>query len=195
MIPFADHYLICIINEPNLIYCMKHFILILLLGSFYINTNAQIKWDADKPLKWRDFASVSDDQNPNVGYTSCRVTYTYEAIQPAESYKFKFKIDSWFDKASSWVKASGKNPFLLQHEQVHFDIHELHARKLLQAFNGKVYTANYREEIKAIYDSIQKEEQDMQIKYDQQSMRSNAQDEISVWSFSIRGQIAKLPAY
>ncbi len=83
----------------------------------------------------------------------------------------------------------------MQHEQVHFDIHELHARRLIQAFKAKTYTANYNEEIKAIYDQIQKEEQDMQIKYDTQSMRSNAQDEISVWSFSIRGQIAKLPPY
>ncbi|MES2426183.1 MAG: hypothetical protein V4560_04390 [Bacteroidota bacterium] len=174
---------------------MKHFLLLLLFGSIYLSANAQIKWDADKPLKWSDFSAVDDDQNPSVAYTNCRTTYTYAMLPPADSYKFNFKIDSWFDKAASWVKSSKKNKFLLQHEQVHFDIHELHARKLMQAFKAKTYTANYNEEIKAIYDSIQKEEQEMQMRYDTQSMRSNAQDEISVWSFSIRGQIAKLPPY
>lgn len=174
---------------------MKHFILLLLFALPFTYANAQIKWDADKPLKWRDFSPVADDQNPNVAYTNCRTTYTYEMLPPANSYQFKFKIDSWFDKAASWVKSSQKSTFLLQHEQVHFDIHELHARKLLQAFKAKTYTANYNEEIKAIYDQIQKEEQDMQMKYDSQSNHSDARDEISVWTTSIRSQIAKLPAY
>ena len=180
---------------PNLIYCMKHFILLLLFDLSFTHTIAQIKWEEDRPLRWRDFSAVADDQNPNVAYTNCRTTYTYEMLPPADSYKFKFKIDSWFDKAASWVKSSKKSDFLLQHEQVHFDIHELHSRKLLQAFKAKEYTINYNEEIKAIYDQIQKEEQDMQIKYDTQSMRSNAEDQIEIWTFSIRGQIAKLPAY
>lgn len=63
----------------------------------------------------------------------------------------------------------------------------------MAAFNAATYTANYREEIQAIFQRINKDRRDMQIKYDTQSNHSHDKGLQTVWEQYIHNQLEQFP--
>ena len=66
-----------------------------------------------------------------------------------------FAVDCIFFKKYSWVKEDWRTPYVLNHEQIPFDITEIYARKLRMALkNYKLNKATVIEDVKNICDSI-----------------------------------------
>lgn len=90
----------------------------------------QILWESHRKLVWEDFEGRADAAMPNIE------ALTASTIEVSTSYYDKevpkFDVYSYFIKSQSWTKTDSE--FTLEHEQLHFDITEIHARKIRKAF-------------------------------------------------------------
>jgi hypothetical protein len=154
-----------------------------------------VDWDAHRPLTWADFEGKFDKANPFDSYTLANISYTYHWQKGDRLLSYQFTIKNRLLKDSSWVRKNKETPALLKHEQLHFDIAELYARKLLLAFNAKIYTANYDQEIKDIYARVLKEVREMQARYDAETDHFKNKAEQARWESYIADQLQQTPPY
>lgn len=152
----------------------------------------KILWDENRRLNWNDFQStnfVGPSDFTALSKIGINVTHEAELIS-TEPCQFVFTSivgRGSFHMSESWVKEIGRNEGGLRHEQGHFDIGEIFARKfneLAKEFlmnknhtcaeiNGK--SAEERKKIGAymmicdIYDTIYKKYLKMQEMYETQT--------------------------
>ncbi len=96
-----------------------------------------IYWDDDKKLSWRDFQGkpkASDDYRISALTSSGIVHY-----RGCKDGKIIFKVRAYFEKKTSWVKEEAYNDYILAHEQLHFDVTELFARKLRKSLSERPF--------------------------------------------------------
>src|SRR5688500_2401651 len=85
-----------------------------------------ISWNT-KRLTCDDFAGRPNPRYMNtVALTSSSINIFYRGYE----HNPNITVTTTFYRRNSWVKDEGRNKHVLQHEQLHFDIAELHARKL-----------------------------------------------------------------
>ncbi|RYU77167.1 DUF922 domain-containing protein [Hymenobacter persicinus] len=89
----------------------------------------KITWSANRPLTWADFKARPQPADQLAALTSA----TIDAQIGCKDYVFSGQVNAVFVPAESWVRDAKKaTPNLLRHEQLHFDITELHARMMRQ---------------------------------------------------------------
>jgi len=128
----------------------------------------KISWKEDRKLKWENFQSpVSRKGNPDVvAYTNCGWEYTVvKSSNPKAAVEFN--IQTIFNEDKSWKDAKKINDYYLLHEQKHFDIAELFARKLRKEVKEKIKTSSdFDKYFKEIYSTISNDYRNFQITYD-----------------------------
>lgn len=90
-----------------------------------LTSSSDIPWTVQKRLSWNDFAGNPSADNPHHALT----TTNMELKVKCENNKIKFKVEAVFDPKQSWTRNT-TSALLLAHEQLHFDLTELHARQL-----------------------------------------------------------------
>lgn len=90
-----------------------------------------IPWAHNRSLSWSDYAGRPDATNSAAALTVYRLTYQEDCALG----RYHFSVVSLFQPSLSWVKASALTSVdsrskLLVHEQGHFDLSEVSARKL-----------------------------------------------------------------
>ncbi|SHI92622.1 protein of unknown function [Hymenobacter daecheongensis DSM 21074] len=89
----------------------------------------KIAWTANRPLAWADFKGRPLPADQLAALTSA----TIDVQVGCQDYVFSSQVKAVFIPSESWVRDAKKaSPGLLRHEQLHFDITELHARMLRQ---------------------------------------------------------------
>ncbi|NEM97805.1 DUF922 domain-containing protein [Pontibacter burrus] len=84
-----------------------------------------IAWSADRPLTWGDFKAQPDSLNPHHALTAANLAVDAKC----NANKLEYDVKCVFLANESWTK-NIKSDKLLQHEQLHFDLTEVHARQL-----------------------------------------------------------------
>ncbi|MCC8424360.1 DUF922 domain-containing protein [Mucilaginibacter sp. UR6-11] len=149
----------------------------------------QIKWDKNRPLTWDDFKGPVDMNSPHDAVTSCQVAYNYHCRHIDSVYVVTVAINSWFDCQASWAVKRMENEDILKHEQVHFNIHELYMRRLAAAFKAARFTADYRREVRWIFDDVMREARAAQTKYDEQTEHSRDAKLQAYWDSYVQTQL------
>lgn len=150
-----------------------------------------IKWDANRPLTWADFKARPHDGSGSVTYWGTRYTYKCDVFDC--DYIITFDIANEFYTDASWVWWNQQNDYLLNHEQLHFDINELYTRKLAAAFHSAVYTDNFKAEIEKIYNDTMAECAVMESKYDAETEHAGNTNMQYRWQLYIYLQLKALP--
>lgn len=171
------------------------FIILLILYSISGKIYGQPSWAENTKLTWEDFSGPVDDASPFAATTHSHIDYKYICKHDNNVYTLTFTITHTFNKAKSWAKPDGTTSDLLEHEQLHFDINELFARRLLLAFKQKTFTANFAEETKEIFSQVIKEAQGMNDKYDSETDHSKRRSKQKMWDATIREQLKITPSY
>lgn len=151
--------------------------------------NAQIKWDGKRLLTWKDFSAPIDTNSLHYANTATSINYQYHVHYHDNTYTLTFEVGCVFLPKKSWCRPYKQTDGLLQHEQLHFDMEELFARKLMATFTAKIFTADYMAEVKKIYDSIAKEANKMQKEYDLETDFSEIKKEQLRWEKLVHGQL------
>ncbi|KUG08410.1 DUF922 domain-containing protein [Solirubrum puertoriconensis] len=88
-----------------------------------------LAWSAKRPLTWADFKARPNTADPLHALTTANIG----AQIGCKDYVFSANVQATFTPTESWVKApQTASAALLHHEQVHFDLTEVHARMLRQ---------------------------------------------------------------
>ena len=108
------------------------FIGFITLMSFTFVKDNFILWQENKKLKIQDFKAENNDtikvnQQQFLGAISA-IRIEYSSFQRNKNSVPDFSIKTYFDPNESWMLL--KNDYVLQHEQIHFDLTELYARKM-----------------------------------------------------------------
>jgi len=150
-----------------------------------------IHWSACYKLKWEDFKGKADSTS-KFGATS------YPGIKyflSADEDSFSIRVICFFIKSRSWSKLKNSDT-LLMHEQVHFDIAELFARKLRQAYAA--YKFNYKTVGKSIDNLFllnKMERTKMDTLYDKETDFSRNRKQQLIWGKKIETELNKLKKY
>ena len=102
------------------------------LLSFSFVKDEFILWQENKKLKIQDFKAENNDtikvnRKQFLGAISA-IRIEYSSFQRNKNSVPEFSIKTYFDPNESWMLL--KNDYVLQHEQIHFDLTELYARKM-----------------------------------------------------------------
>ena len=108
------------------------FIGLISLMSFSFVKDDFILWQENKKLKIQDFKADNKDtvkvnRQQFLGAISA-IRIEYSSFQRNKNSVPDFSIKTYFDPNESWMLL--KNDYVLQHEQIHFDLTELYARKM-----------------------------------------------------------------
>jgi len=169
-----------------------HYFIILfilcLLSFINADDKDKIQWSADYRLKWQDFQGKPDYNYEGDALTSSGILY--ESSYDNENKKFHFNVICYFEKKKSWVKKDKNTDYLLNHEQVHFDITEVFARRLKKELGERTFTtANVKREVSAIYNRIMKEWTAEENLYDKETKHSKIKEKQKEWNLKVANQL------
>ena len=153
-------------------------------------------WQPGLQLTWSDFQGAPDATSSFLATTHYTINYRY--VWDGEG-TMKCTVNCLFDQDKSWKKAGGLSDALLRHEQLHFNVAELFARKMRQAFNSYVafhkHTANTDNELKAIYDRLWAECKAYNELYDNESDHSRNKAKQDEWDRKIMNDLRGLEQF
>lgn len=174
--------------------------LILILLLFFTGiSNGQEKeklpWEENRPLTWNDFKAIPKKSVPYEANTNSGILFSWNYSTETGKPVLEYEIVSNFYPASSWVKEVKESKHLLGHEQVHFDITELHARKLRKAIDDYEMGRNIRKELNQLYEQIERERVKMQNSFDLETNHSRNKDAEAKWRKFISEELIRLKNY
>lgn len=104
----------------------------ILLLSFVSDTEKSILWKSNNSLKIQDFKSIQKDtlKTGNKKFLGAISSISIEVLTTQKNKNSipKLVVKNYFHRDQSWMMV--KNTYVLQHEQIHFNISELYARKM-----------------------------------------------------------------
>jgi len=146
----------------------------------------RFEWSEGRLLQWSDFKGAPDSLESWAASSSTGMSQGYEANSEGFINKEAVVVKAYFYTDYSWVRHSRKSRHLLGHEQTHFDITEVYARKLQKLVKETVFTSNGVAELKALYNQIEQERVATQKLFDKESEHSlNHQEEIK-WELKVK---------
>ena len=168
-------------------------ILLISFGAQAQKEEEKMGWKEDA-LTWADFRATPDPNSPFSANTSSGISYGWSMKSSAAGKEYTYEVTSFFIPEKSWVKTGGISDNLLAHEQLHFDITELHARKLRKAIAEFDFETaqNLKLDLQALYKKTEMERAAMQKDFDvntRHSMNEAAQLE---WQKYIKEALREL---
>jgi hypothetical protein len=160
-------------------------------ASNFSQRNTLIEWKEGSRLTWDDFKQRPDPNSSNAALTASSIKFDFHYSDNT----LEFHEQCLFDKNSSWGRV--KTDYILSHEQGHFDITEIYARKLNKALKEYVVKKpdNLSRDLNKIYQNVMKELNDYQNKYDKETNFSINKDKQAEWLTKIREDLKELEAY
>lgn len=148
-----------------------------------------VDW-SDKRLDWDDFKASPVKNSDAAALTATHLGFSYSLSNNRVSYE----IICRFDKTKSWGLV--KTEWILKHEQGHFDIAEIFARKLKRElaayqFNKKTF----QKDLDAIYQRVIEEKEAFQLSYDTETDYSRNKRKQLEWLKKIEGILEETQSY
>ena len=154
-----------------------------------------INWEESRPLAWADFKGRADNSSPFDALTMGNIGYSFEEIKPNTEYKLILNIS--FEQKKSWVKSKRDTERLLAHEQLHFDIFELHLRMLVKKIEDeKVLTGlKFSDKLSKVYNKTYGELVKFQEKYDKETNHSKNEEKQKEWQEKVQKMLDEYKPY
>ena len=162
---------------------------------FSQETEKKIKWSDDRPLTWEDFQAEPDATNSYSANTNSGISYGWNYSTASGEPILDHEVFTNFYPERSWVKDIENEEYLLAHEQLHFDISELHARKLRKVLDEYEIGRSIRQDLKRLYNRIEAERDSMQNKFDKETSHSEIREEEMRWRGFVQQELKKLEKY
>ena len=175
-----------------------NFLFIITILNYFNDSSIEpqnIIWIKEIKLKWSDFKGAPKENTVLAAVSS--VGISYKEISHSID-KYFFEVNAEFEKNKSWVWSKKASDSILVHEQGHFDLAEIYARKMRQGLISNQFQftrKNIIQEIHKVLDLYADSLTIMQNKYDLEtgySRKFEIQDE---WNLYIRKELKCLEKY
>jgi hypothetical protein len=149
-------------------------------------------WSATRRLMWSDFQGPP----PTEGSEGAKTSYTLYSAWKCWGEAFEFRVIAAFRPRQSWVKPlvlndSTQRRTVLGHEQTHFDLAEVHARRMRQVFGDLARPCSKTDaELRALVQSLAQDEKEEQRRYDAETNHGLLAAEQAAWSLQTRRRLA-----
>lgn len=166
------------------------FITLPILGICQGEAEELLDWKNTKKLSWADYKG-----EPVAGSDAAAATTTYLGIEyQIDDKGFTYKIQCRFSKTKSWGRS--RTVYILEHEQGHFDIAEIFARKLNKNMGEyKFNKSSFRTDLRSIYDAVALEKENFQNQYDLETDHSRKKEQQEAWNGKIKQLLTGLEKY
>lgn len=156
------------------------------MGFTFSQQDEAIPWSADLKLKWADFKGRPFKTAWAAAVTASGISYEFSSTENNGQLELDIKVGTYFYPDQSWYRPKLCDSVILSHEQLHFDISELFARKMRKRLAETTFTKNVKAEIKAVYKQILKELGNFQNKYDYETNFSRNLGKQLQWNQDIK---------
>ena len=157
--------------------------------------DTRISWSQNRLLTWDDFRGevglnmrFNASTNSGIGFT-----WSYKSDSTGED--FQYEVSNFFDPEKSWVKPGSESPHLLKHEQLHFDISELQARRFRKALSQYKISKNIKADLNKLYKKHEKERLHTQQQFDRETRHSMDKEAQIKWETYVQKELKKLADY
>lgn len=172
---------------------MTRFLIIFCAVLFLQNNEATITWNASYKLTWEDFKGSIDQTKDAIAVTASGITFGY-SMQKTDGkiISFNTQVFAHFYPDKSWVKLDKADNHILAHEQLHFDITELHVRKFKQKIANLEISQTLEKKLDILHKEANKAVAEMQNSYDSESDNSRNREEQTKWQSFVSMELQKL---
>jgi len=157
-----------------------------------------IIWNQYKKLNWEDYNGEIDSDMYGSAYTVYRIEIIPNKIFVDDKDQIQniddVNIVTYFYKNKSWTTSYGIP--LLAHEQLHFDIAELFARKIRKRFSELKNNKEYRfSQYQMEYDKLMNACKNFQKKYDRETKHGSDIGVNKHWVNTVKNSLKELKDY
>ena len=140
---------------------------------FFIQEDRAVPWNDDLQLQWTDFNGRPTQGTTVVAVTASGLSFGFSTkMSETRLVEYTSFVDAHFYPDKSWYIKERANSIILDHERLHFDITELHARKFRQRIAQTKFDLRISEQMERIHTTINDELRQMQQKYDLETNHS-----------------------
>lgn len=150
-----------------------------------------MRWREDRKLTWDDFRGRPSGSPEYVASTNSGISFSYSYSTKNDKVILEYNVQSNFYPELSWYRNGIVTDYILKHEQTHFDISELYARKLRKKIEEAIFTKNIKEELDAIYSENERQRQQTQHKYDRETEHSKLAEKEFQWRLYVAQELKK----
>ena len=167
------------------------FLLGLFLVLFSSNSDSTkiIYWDKNHRLEWTDFEGAPAYQYESISALTSSGIVHYTGCKDGQLI---YKIQAYFEKDNSWVKEEARTNHHLAHEQIHFDITELSARKLRKALAKRTFKCGEEPEFENFIKAFLEQWQLEQRAFDMMSRHSLDKGQQRQWFYKVAMELSLL---
>lgn len=164
-------------------------VLLLLVFGFDNYRPYTLIWHQGLALEWSDFRGPRERDTEVDAVTSCGIKCAPSFTREKD---IRFEVSCYFNARESWVNRRDANDYLLAHEQGHFDIGEIYARKLRYRLAKHTFDhENINAQVQRIYDEVFDDYTYAQKLYDRQTEHSIDKHKQEEWDGWINRQLER----
>lgn len=158
---------------------------------FFFGGERPVSWKDDFKLSWSDFKGPAKVNTTAVAVTASGITFSYSLKRTNDKIiDFEAFVHAHFYPENSWYNKERSDANILAHEQLHFDITELHVRKSRKKLSQLKVSQNIKSELNSLHENANFELKAMQLKYDTESENSIDTKEQMKWQTFVKEQLS-----
>jgi hypothetical protein len=155
-----------------------------------------ISWRDNYKLQWHNFKGEPKQNTDVVAVTASGITFGYSVkTSNSKIISFSSSVEAHFYPKKSWYHKERADTYILAHEQLHFDITELHVRKLRKLIAQLEVSQNLRNLLNQLHQNSNAELAEMQNKYDTESNNSINKDSQTKWILFVKKELQRYEVY
>jgi hypothetical protein len=153
-----------------------------------------IVYSAQRPLQIADFEGIpTDNRGPEMAATLSGMGFGYATETQNGQLVANVTITPYFDRSQSWFKEAGKNPRLLAHEQLHFDITAIKACELAATVRNAHFTQeNYIKMLDQLRDQNEKDTDQEETIYDDETKHGTIAEKQGEWEKKVKARVREV---
>ena len=158
-------------------------------------------WSSKRPLAWTDFKGQPPRESPAAAETAYILLHGVQCAGSAAGSAFEYRVVAAFRPDHSWVrpeilKRPADSARALRHEQTHFDITEVHARRLRRYYAELMAPCRIASgDLAAAAGRIGRDEKAAQAQYDAETDNGRTAAQQTHWDRDIAAQLTALAKY
>ena len=166
-------------------------LLLLFMPFLVVAQEVAVPWSDDLQLSWKDFKGPPEKNSRIAAVTASGISYKFSSHERDGYFEVEYEVDTFFYPEQSWYQPHMCDDLVLSHEQLHFDISELFARKMRRQMAETRFTSNVKKEVRTIYQRIIKELSEFQDLYDKETDFSRNREAQLRWNKEIAAALSR----
>lgn len=161
-----------------------------------LSSDTPIAWTENFKLSWDHFKGPAQTNVDAAAVTASGITFSYSLQRSNNAIVgFNAVVEAHFYPDHSWYVKDKIDDYILAHEQLHFDITELHVRKLRKKIAELQVNPSIKSQLDQLHISEKENLRSMQKLYDKESENSINRENQLKWYNFVQQELTKFKEF